>query len=79
MFSEEVLRNQLVNEETVEAIIRKRSLDGKSSSAGGSADDRSAFKSRCPFFYPAESDLDGKKLWEAADRGRIVHVETASL
>ena len=29
MFSEEVLRNQLVNEETVEAIIRKRSLDGE--------------------------------------------------
>lgn len=28
MFGEEVLKNQLVNEETVEAIIRKRSLDG---------------------------------------------------
>ncbi|ORX34499.1 caffeine-induced death protein 2-domain-containing protein [Kockovaella imperatae] len=50
---EEVLANQLGNEESIEAIIRKRSLD--------------AFKSRCPFFHPP--DNTGKEWWNLADSG----------
>jgi len=53
---EEVLQNQLANEESVEAIIRKRSLD--------------AFKSRCPFFSPPPGNKASTGWWELADSGR---------
>ncbi|WRT64864.1 uncharacterized protein IL334_001800 [Kwoniella shivajii] len=53
---EEVLADQLASEESVEAIIRKRTLD--------------AFKSRCPFFSPSPSDPSGKAWWDLADGGR---------
>ena len=46
--------NQLGNEESIEAIIRRRTLE--------------AFQSRCPFFYPRESI--GKEWWELANSGR---------
>ncbi|WWD22106.1 hypothetical protein CI109_106595 [Kwoniella shandongensis] len=52
---EEVLADQLASEESVEAIIRKRTLD--------------AFKSRCPFFLPSPSDTTGRAWWDLADRG----------
>ncbi|KAK8846834.1 hypothetical protein IAR55_005922 [Kwoniella newhampshirensis] len=52
---EEVLVDQLVSEESVEAIIRKRTLD--------------AFKTRCPFFTPSFADSTGRAWWDLADRG----------
>ncbi|WVQ84163.1 hypothetical protein IAT38_006310 [Cryptococcus sp. DSM 104549] len=51
---EQVLADQLASEESIEAIIRKRTLD--------------AFKSRCPFFAPP-SDATSKAWWDLADRG----------
>ncbi|WVF69916.1 hypothetical protein IAT40_004700 [Kwoniella sp. CBS 6097] len=56
---EEVLADQLVSEESIEAIIRKRTLD--------------AFKSRCPFFHPSVSDNASKQWWDLADRGLKGH------
>ncbi|KAK1926500.1 caffeine-induced death protein 2-domain-containing protein [Papiliotrema laurentii] len=53
---EEVLANQLANEESIEAIIRKRSLE--------------AFKSRCPFFAPAPG-TPSKAWWDLAESGRV--------
>ncbi|KAI9635356.1 caffeine-induced death protein 2-domain-containing protein [Dioszegia hungarica] len=53
---EEVFANQLDNEESIEAIIRKRSLD--------------AFKSRCPFFTPSPTDSAGRAWWDLANSGR---------
>ncbi|WVR04555.1 hypothetical protein IAU60_001562 [Kwoniella sp. DSM 27419] len=53
---EEALADQLASEETVEAIIRKRTLD--------------AFKSRCRFFTPSPSDPISKAWWDLADHGR---------
>ncbi|WWC67854.1 uncharacterized protein I206_101771 [Kwoniella pini CBS 10737] len=53
---EEVLVDQLESEESIEAIIRKRTLD--------------AFKSRCQFFSPAPSDTISKSWWDLADHGK---------
>ncbi|WWC86990.1 uncharacterized protein L201_001871 [Kwoniella dendrophila CBS 6074] len=53
---EEVLVDQLSSEESIEAIIRKRTLD--------------AFRSRCPFFSPTSSDPASKAWWELAEHGR---------
>ncbi|OCF58909.1 hypothetical protein L486_03402 [Kwoniella mangroviensis CBS 10435] len=53
---EEVLADQLESEESIEAIIRKRTLD--------------AFKSRCPFFSPPSSDQTSKQWWDLADHGK---------
>ncbi|KAE8538286.1 hypothetical protein D1P53_005628 [Cryptococcus gattii VGV] len=54
---EEVLADQLASEESIEAIIRKRTLE--------------AFKSRCPFFTP--SDNTSKAWYNLADRGLKGH------
>ncbi|KAL0240324.1 hypothetical protein I308_106574 [Cryptococcus tetragattii IND107] len=54
---EEVLADQLASEESIEAIIRKRTLE--------------AFKSRCPFFMP--SDNTSKAWYNLADRGLKGH------
>jgi len=53
LFLEEVLRNQIANEDAVEKIVRKRSLE--------------AFKSRCQFFLPPASDERGRQWWNAAE------------
>ncbi|UOH81106.1 hypothetical protein LQV05_003768 [Cryptococcus neoformans] len=53
----EVLADQLASEESIEAIIRKRTLE--------------AFKSRCPFFTP--SDTTSKAWFNLADRGLKGH------
>ncbi|KAI5120681.1 hypothetical protein M0805_006970 [Coniferiporia weirii] len=55
-FTEEVKRNQIHNELTVEAIIRQRSLD--------------AFRNRCKFFEPPLTDSEARTWWERASRGR---------
>ncbi|RXK39044.1 hypothetical protein M231_03668 [Tremella mesenterica] len=51
MKEEEVLADQLANEHSIEAIIRKRTHD--------------AFRSRCPFFSPP-SDPISKAWWDLA-------------
>ncbi|WVW78571.1 hypothetical protein I302_100527 [Kwoniella bestiolae CBS 10118] len=53
---EEVLADQLESEESIEAIIRKRTLD--------------AFKSRCPFYQPPPTDQTSKQWWDLADHGK---------
>ncbi|KAG6330569.1 hypothetical protein ID866_8521 [Astraeus odoratus] len=52
LFAEEVKRNQVRNELSVECIIRKRSLD--------------AFQSRCRYFAPPMNDAEARKWWDAA-------------
>lgn len=54
MYSDEVVRNQVHNELSVEAIVRKRSLD--------------VFKSRCKYFTPPMTDAQAREYWEAAQR-----------
>ncbi|KAL0949971.1 hypothetical protein HGRIS_009989 [Hohenbuehelia grisea] len=49
LFAEEVKRNQVHYELAVERIIRQRSLD--------------AFKSRCKYFSPPTSDVEGQRWW----------------
>ncbi|KZT12570.1 uncharacterized protein LAESUDRAFT_718842 [Laetiporus sulphureus 93-53] len=56
LFAEEVKRNQVHNELTVETIVRRRSLD--------------AFRSRCKYFEPPFSEADARKWWDAAQAGR---------
>ena len=66
--------NQLGNEESIEAIIRKRTHDGKvllmNANKSQSADVNLAFRSRCPYFAPAVSDPVGKGWWDLAESGR---------
>ncbi|KIJ70575.1 hypothetical protein HYDPIDRAFT_78094 [Hydnomerulius pinastri MD-312] len=52
LFADEVKRNQVHNELSVEKIIRKRSLD--------------AFQSRCQYFSPPMNDTEARKWWDAA-------------
>ncbi|KAF9247037.1 caffeine-induced death protein 2-domain-containing protein [Melanogaster broomeanus] len=52
LFADEVKRNQVHNELSVEKIIRNRSLD--------------AFKSRCQYFTPPMTDIEARKWWDAA-------------
>lgn len=52
LFAEEVKRNQVHNELSVERIIRKRSLD--------------AFQSRCRYFTPPMNDVEARNWWNAA-------------
>lgn len=52
LYTDEVLRNQIHNEITVEKIIRQRSID--------------AFKSRCKFFEPPQSDPEARQWWESS-------------
>lgn len=54
MKEDQVVAQQLANEASIEAIIRKRTLD--------------AFKSRCQFFQPT-NDV-GKAWWDLAEKGR---------
>ncbi|KAF8351468.1 caffeine-induced death protein 2-domain-containing protein [Amanita rubescens] len=54
LFAEEVKRNQVRNEITVESIIRQRSID--------------AFRARCRYFTPPGSDEEARKMWESALR-----------
>lgn len=52
LFAEEVKRNHVHNELSVEAIVRKRSLD--------------AFRTRCRFYIPSLADAGAEKWWKAA-------------
>lgn len=54
MREDQAVADQLANEASVEAIIRKRTLD--------------VFKSRCQFFQPTTEA--GKAWWDLAERGR---------
>ncbi|KAI0092069.1 caffeine-induced death protein 2-domain-containing protein [Irpex rosettiformis] len=56
LYAEEVKRNQIHYELTVEKIVRTRSLQ--------------AFRSRCKFFEPPLSDKQAREWWEAAQEGR---------
>ncbi|KAG9006622.1 hypothetical protein FRB94_000548 [Tulasnella sp. JGI-2019a] len=57
LYSEEVLRNQIHNELSVEQIIRQQSLE--------------AFKSRCKFFEPPLADAEARQWWwEGVHKGR---------
>jgi len=58
IFSEEVLRNQIRQELTVEAIVRRRSWE--------------AFASRCRHFEPPKTDAEARKWWDAAEAARHV-------
>ncbi|EAU84775.2 hypothetical protein CC1G_00294 [Coprinopsis cinerea okayama7 len=51
-YAEEVKRNQIRNERTVEKIIRQRAID--------------AFHSRCQYFTPPQSDQEANSIWEDA-------------
>ncbi|KAL1944188.1 hypothetical protein VTO73DRAFT_3373 [Trametes versicolor] len=51
LYAEEVKRNQLHNELTVETIVRKRASE--------------AFRSRCRYFEPPPSDAEARKWWDA--------------
>lgn len=66
--------NQLGNEESIEAIIRKRTLDGEfrliQPNRGDVLMRRLAFRSRCPFFVPAASDAVGRGWWDLAESGK---------
>ncbi|THV08582.1 hypothetical protein K435DRAFT_847433 [Dendrothele bispora CBS 962.96] len=53
-YSEEVKRNAIRNEISIEMIIRKRSLE--------------AFRSRCKYFVPPLSDAEARRMWDAALR-----------
>ncbi|TDL29881.1 hypothetical protein BD410DRAFT_710329 [Rickenella mellea] len=64
-YSEEVKRNQIRNELTVETIVRQRSLDGTFSLPL-----IQTFKNRCRFFEPPITDVEARKWWDAAQRGR---------
>ncbi|KAJ7180074.1 caffeine-induced death protein 2-domain-containing protein [Mycena crocata] len=52
VFSEDVKRNQVHNELSIDAIIRKRSAE--------------AFRSRCRYFSPPPKDTEARKLWDTA-------------
>ncbi|CCL99422.1 uncharacterized protein FIBRA_01440 [Fibroporia radiculosa] len=56
LFAEEVKRNQVHNELTVERIVRRRSLE--------------AFQSRCKYFEPPLTDADARRWWDAAQAGQ---------
>ncbi|KAF5364291.1 hypothetical protein D9756_000635 [Leucocoprinus leucothites] len=54
IFADQVKRNQVHNELTVENIVRKRAVE--------------AFRSRCQYFVPPSTDEEARRLWEAAQR-----------
>jgi len=58
IFREEVLRNQIRQELTVEAIVRRRSWE--------------AFSSRCKHFEPPKTDAEARRWWDAAVAARHV-------
>ncbi|KAF8974577.1 caffeine-induced death protein 2-domain-containing protein [Flammula alnicola] len=54
IYADEVKRKQVHRELTVEEIVRKRSAD--------------AFRSRCQYFVPPQTDAEARKMWEAAQK-----------
>ncbi|TFK43542.1 caffeine-induced death protein 2-domain-containing protein [Crucibulum laeve] len=54
IFSDEVKRNQVHNELTVESIVRKRAIEG--------------FRSRCQYFVPPAADVEARRMWDAAQQ-----------
>ncbi|KAF9451714.1 hypothetical protein P691DRAFT_723488 [Macrolepiota fuliginosa MF-IS2] len=54
IFADEVKRNQVHNELTVESIVRKRAVE--------------AFRSRCQYFVPQSADEEARRLWDAAQK-----------
>ncbi|KAI0701808.1 caffeine-induced death protein 2-domain-containing protein [Cytidiella melzeri] len=56
LFAEEVKRNQIHYELTVEKIVRNRSLQ--------------VFQSRCKYFEPPLSDAQARQWWDAAEASR---------
>ncbi|KIJ57055.1 hypothetical protein M422DRAFT_57550 [Sphaerobolus stellatus SS14] len=56
LYAEQVKKNQLHNELTVEQIVRTRSIE--------------AFRSRCKYFEPPLTDVDARKWWDAAVAGK---------
>ncbi|TBU49376.1 caffeine-induced death protein 2-domain-containing protein [Dichomitus squalens] len=52
LYAEEVKRNQIRNELFVENIVRKRAFD--------------AFRSRCRYFEPPQTDAEARKWWESS-------------
>ncbi|KAF8592172.1 hypothetical protein K439DRAFT_1650365 [Ramaria rubella] len=56
LYADEVKRNQIRNELTVERIVRLRSLE--------------AFKSRCKYFEPPRTDAEARKWWDAVSTGQ---------
>ncbi|KAK7470676.1 hypothetical protein VKT23_002098 [Stygiomarasmius scandens] len=71
-YSEEVKRNAIRNEISVEMIVRKRSLEGEFRfSAPGCmiyTSTNSVFRSRCKYFVPPLSDVEARKMWDSALR-----------
>ncbi|KAJ3757030.1 caffeine-induced death protein 2-domain-containing protein [Lentinula raphanica] len=51
-YSQEVKRDQIHKELAVEAIVKQRSVD--------------AFRSRCMYFVPPLTDVEARKMWDAA-------------
>ncbi|PFH52713.1 hypothetical protein AMATHDRAFT_73850 [Amanita thiersii Skay4041] len=51
VWEEEVKRNQVRNELTVESIVRQRSID--------------AFRTRCRYFTPLKTDAEARRMWES--------------
>ncbi|KAF8477878.1 caffeine-induced death protein 2-domain-containing protein [Gautieria morchelliformis] len=56
LYAEEVKRNHIHNELTVERIVRLRSLE--------------AFRSRCKYFEPPRTDAEARKWWDTALSGQ---------
>ncbi|KAF9057589.1 caffeine-induced death protein 2-domain-containing protein [Panaeolus papilionaceus] len=54
IFEEQVKRNHVHNELTVETIVRKRAVE--------------AFRSRCQYFVPPRTDEEARQLWDQAQR-----------
>ncbi|KAJ4478045.1 caffeine-induced death protein 2-domain-containing protein [Lentinula aciculospora] len=52
-YSQEVKRDQIHKELTVETIVKQRSID--------------AFRSRCMYFVPPSTDVEARMLWDAAN------------
>ncbi|KAJ7700080.1 caffeine-induced death protein 2-domain-containing protein [Mycena rosella] len=52
VFSDDVKRNQVHNELSIDTIVKQRSLQ--------------AFRSRCRYFVPPATDQEARKLWDAA-------------
>ncbi|KAJ7276390.1 caffeine-induced death protein 2-domain-containing protein [Mycena haematopus] len=52
MFADDVKRNQVRDELTIDTIVRKRSLE--------------AFRSRCRYFVPPLTDSEAREMWDMA-------------
>ncbi|KAF8195903.1 caffeine-induced death protein 2-domain-containing protein [Mycena galopus ATCC 62051] len=52
MFADDVKRNQVRDELSIDTIVRKRSLD--------------VFRSRCRYFVPPLTDSEARKMWDMA-------------